>query len=84
MQENNISLLLDKCRKNDREAQNKLYDLYFNAMFNTAYRILQNKYTLQIKKYIEIDAKKVFRNEHLQRKLSGAQDQIHDWLQERK
>jgi len=44
MPENNIVSLIEKCRINDHKAQNKLYDLYFNAMFNVAFRILHDKY----------------------------------------
>lgn len=34
--------LIDACRINDRQAQEKIYDLYSHAMYNTSHRILKN------------------------------------------
>ena len=34
--------LIDACRKYDRTAQVKIYELYYKAMYNTSYRILNN------------------------------------------
>lgn len=34
--------LIDSCRQNDRTAQIKVYELYYKAMYNTSYRILNN------------------------------------------
>ncbi len=34
--------LIEGCRNNDRKAQVRLYDLYYKAMYNTSYRILNN------------------------------------------
>jgi RNA polymerase sigma factor (sigma-70 family) len=35
-------LLIDKCRQGNRESQFELYKLYYKAMFNTCYRIVNN------------------------------------------
>lgn len=34
--------LIEGCRKNDRRSQIRIYDLYYKAMFNTSYRIVNN------------------------------------------
>ena len=34
--------LIEKCRKNDRKAQIRIYELYYKAMFNTSYRIVSS------------------------------------------
>jgi RNA polymerase sigma-70 factor (ECF subfamily) len=34
--------LIEACRMKDRQAQEKIYDLYCHAMFNTSYRIVNN------------------------------------------
>ncbi len=34
--------LIEKCRKNDRKAQIRIYKLYYKAMYNTSYRIVTN------------------------------------------
>jgi RNA polymerase sigma factor (sigma-70 family) len=34
--------LIDACRKFDRTAQVKIYELYYKAMYNTSYRILNH------------------------------------------
>jgi RNA polymerase sigma-70 factor (ECF subfamily) len=34
--------LIDRCRENDRNAQFRIYKLYYKAMYNTALRILNN------------------------------------------
>ena len=34
--------LIDACRQYDRTAQVKIYELYYKAMYNTSYRILNN------------------------------------------
>jgi len=45
---NNVqSILIEKCKKNDGRAQMKLYDLYCNAMFNTAYNFTKNDMAAQ-------------------------------------
>lgn len=35
--------LIQECKKGNRKAQHKLYDLYSKAMFNTSYRMMHNK-----------------------------------------
>jgi RNA polymerase sigma-70 factor (ECF subfamily) len=35
--------LVDRCKKGDRLAQSELYRLYFKAMYNTCYRMLDDK-----------------------------------------
>lgn len=35
--------LIDECRRGNRKAQFRLYELYSRAMYNTAYRILNNR-----------------------------------------
>jgi RNA polymerase sigma-70 factor (ECF subfamily) len=45
---NNVqSILIENCKKNDRRAQMKLYDLYCKAMFNTAYNFTKDDMTAQ-------------------------------------
>jgi len=39
-----IRRLLNRCKKNDRAAQFKIYELYYKAMYNCAYRILRDSY----------------------------------------
>jgi len=39
---NGQSILIENCKKNDRRAQMKLYDLYCKAMFNTAYNFTKD------------------------------------------
>jgi RNA polymerase sigma-70 factor (ECF subfamily) len=34
--------LIDRCRKGDREAQFRIYGLYYKAMYNTSLRIVKN------------------------------------------
>lgn len=34
--------LIEGCRKNNRKAQLRVYELYYKAMFNTSYRIVNN------------------------------------------
>ena len=34
--------LIDKCRQGDREAQFRIYGLYYKAMYNTSLRIVKN------------------------------------------
>ena len=34
--------LIDQCRKGEREAQFRIYDLYYRAMFNTSLRIVKD------------------------------------------
>ena len=38
-----ISLLIGRCKRGDTEAQFAVYKLFYRAMFNTAYRIIQHK-----------------------------------------
>jgi RNA polymerase sigma factor (sigma-70 family) len=42
-QYNILSRLITGCRKGDRRAQEELYKRYYKAMFNTSYRMLNNK-----------------------------------------
>src|SRR4030042_6645318 len=35
--------LIERCRSGDRLAQNELYKLYYKAMYNTSYRMLNDK-----------------------------------------
>lgn len=35
--------LIEGCRKNKRSAQIRIYELYYKAMFNTSYRIINNR-----------------------------------------
>jgi RNA polymerase sigma factor (sigma-70 family) len=37
------SLLVEECRKGNRKAQFRLYSLYSKAMFNVAYRMMNNR-----------------------------------------
>jgi len=39
----NISLLIEKCKQNNQEAQFEIYKKFYKNMFNTAYRILNDK-----------------------------------------
>ncbi len=39
--------LIDKCKKGDKKSQFALYKLYYKAMFNTCYRIINNKITAE-------------------------------------
>ena len=39
-----IDTLLEKCKQNDRTAQFELYRRYYKAMYNTAYRILNDAF----------------------------------------
>jgi len=34
--------LIEGCRKNDRKSQIRIYELYYKAMYNTSYRIVNN------------------------------------------
>jgi len=43
MQDQKLVQLIKRCKKQDQKAQIEVYDLFFKAMFNTAYRIVQNK-----------------------------------------
>ena len=38
-----ISLLIEKCKQNNQEAQFEIYKKFYKNMFNTAFRILNNK-----------------------------------------
>lgn len=40
----NTTLLLKQCLAGNSKAQLKIYTLYYNAMYNTAYRILNNSF----------------------------------------
>lgn len=35
--------LIDRCKKGDREAQFRIYELYYKAMYNTSLRIVKNE-----------------------------------------
>ncbi|MGY0408432.1 MAG: RNA polymerase sigma factor [Polaribacter sp.] len=39
-----ITNLLERCKKQDKNAQLELYKCYFKAMYNTAYRILKDEF----------------------------------------
>ena len=39
----NISLLIEKCKQNNQEAQFEIYKKFYKNMFNTAFRILNNR-----------------------------------------
>ena len=39
-----ITNLLDRCKKSDKNAQLEIYKSYYNAMFNTAHRILKDRF----------------------------------------
>jgi len=41
------SELIENCKRNDRRAQMKLYDLYCKAMFNTAYNFVKDDMAAQ-------------------------------------
>ena len=34
--------LIDKCKRNDKNAQFQVYKLYYSALFNTCFRIVNN------------------------------------------
>lgn len=38
----NIEQLVDRCRSNDQNAQLEIYNRYYKAMYNTAFRIIKN------------------------------------------
>ncbi len=40
----NINQLIDRCKKADKSAQFELYKRYYKAMYNTAYRILNDSF----------------------------------------
>ena len=40
----NIDQLIDRCKKADKSAQFELYKRYYKAMYNTAYRILNDSF----------------------------------------
>lgn len=40
----NINQLIERCKKADKSAQFELYKRYYKAMYNTAYRILNNSF----------------------------------------
>jgi len=40
----NIDQLIERCKKADKSAQFELYKRYYKAMYNTAYRILNNSF----------------------------------------
>lgn len=40
----NIEQLLQLCKSNDQRAQMEVYNRYYKAMFNTAYRIVKDSY----------------------------------------
>ncbi len=44
---NEHKLLIEKCRKNDRLAQMRIYDLYCDAMFQTAYNFVKDDASAQ-------------------------------------
>ncbi len=43
IQEPGIDKIIDGCRRNRRKWQKKLYEMYADAMFSTAYRMLKNR-----------------------------------------
>lgn len=36
-------VLIEGCRKNDRKSQYRIYELYYKAMYNTSFRIVNNE-----------------------------------------
>lgn len=34
--------LIEACRKNDRKAQTRIYDMYYRSMFNISFRLVKN------------------------------------------
>lgn len=42
-QDENISLLIERCKQNNQEAQFEIYKKFYKTMFNTAFRILNHK-----------------------------------------
>ncbi|MGG8494825.1 RNA polymerase sigma factor [Tenacibaculum sp. TC6] len=46
MEEQNLHInqLIERCKKNDTNAQMLLYEKYYKAMYNSAYRILKDKF----------------------------------------
>jgi RNA polymerase sigma factor (sigma-70 family) len=43
LENQNINLLLEQCKQQNEKAQFAIYNLYSNAMYNVAYRILGNQ-----------------------------------------
>ena len=39
-----INQLIERCKKNDSTAQMQVYNNYYKAMYNTAYRILKDEF----------------------------------------
>ena len=46
-QNQHINQLLERCQKSDQNAQMQIYKGYYKAMFNTAYRILQDDFAAE-------------------------------------
>ncbi len=44
MQNKHINQLIERCKKNDSNAQMQLYKAYYKAMYNSAYRILKDPF----------------------------------------
>lgn len=43
MHQSELIQLIKHCKKNDQKAQIAIYDMFFNAMYNTAFRIVQQQ-----------------------------------------
>lgn len=39
--------LIDLCMQHDRNAQRKIYQLYYHAMFNTAFRLMKDRHSAE-------------------------------------
>ncbi len=39
-----INPLIERCKKGDKSAQFKVYEMYYKAMYNSAFRILKNEF----------------------------------------
>ena len=47
--------LIDKCLENDREAQSRIYRLYFKSMYNTSLRIVNRSLDYLRKRRVEFE-----------------------------
>lgn len=43
-QKTHINQLINRCKQNDKNAQMQVYNSYYKAMYNSAYRILKNEF----------------------------------------
>ena len=47
MQQKELTLLINDCKKQNHKAQVVVYDLFFKAMYNTAFRIVQDQHLVE-------------------------------------